>query len=701
MSGQPQPPEDAGVRLAAALVRFDLAANPFAILGVTPRTPQMELHALAAEAATPAAADAARTLMLPRSRLGAEVSFLPGAADAAPAILAALAQGERPAVALLPRLAQANVLAHLCAAGRATAADRAALVASQPAPGDPSLAAAINGDRAVAGVPAIQPAALRAEQDGLASLHAAALVGSCQADPSAAAEIASLVRAAPPGPSTTVARRAAAAWARGTATALAALEEATADLQVKMRRRREPDLVDQVCQAAQSWAALDAPQRAADACAGLDHEPALRVLRPLRAAAADLAREGYPNLAHHLASSLAQTFADLPGEAAILRDEARAFAGQLEDMALQRQLLPLRALADRLSNAPEPLEAELAKRPFGPGARGVAGELWTLFDAACQLSEASDAPWTILRALASCIGGPERRAGASDASVLLSGMIQRAGAAGRTALMTRLAAEQRGFVAAALLHDYQFKAAAFKGKSFKYFHQRALLAAIRRLLPVVNDPDDRSALLRQERLLVRNRRLRWWVVVTIAVLGLLRTVVADHDYARTAPYRQPPRTPYAPPAQAYNPAPAPLPVPFPAEPSGQGSGVADGPGLPKTPLPLPPSSKFPDEPATPAAVPRPVLPRHEPREVQPAPTGGPLTRAEATWCVFNDIRLRAAETAASPRQLPGVLALRASWQSLCQGSRPMPPRLDSDLQLEAGHARGLVSEGRALLRQVP
>ena len=152
------------------LSRFDLAANPFAVLGATPRTSSSDLQDLAARAATTAAAAAARTLAVPRTRLAAEVSFLPGAADAAPAVLASLARGERPATLWLPHAAQANVLAHLCAAGQATGSDRVALLAAHPAPGDPALTEAINGDRAVAGIPALQPAALRTEQDGLADL---------------------------------------------------------------------------------------------------------------------------------------------------------------------------------------------------------------------------------------------------------------------------------------------------------------------------------------------------------------------------------------------------------------------------------------------------------------------------------------------------------------------------------------------------
>ena len=386
-----------------------------------------------------------------------------------------------------------------------------------------------------------------------------------------------------------------------------------------------------------------------------------------------------------------------------MQQQVRLIAGQLDDQTLEGHLAPLRAMAERLGAEPDALQAELAKRPFGPGARGAARELWTLFDAACQASSASEAPWTILRSLAQRIGGPQRRVGAAAAVVLQRGLIERAGGAGRTALMHVLAAEQRGLVESALTHDYETKLQAMKGFwSNGWIQRRAALSALRRLLPAVSDPVRRAELATQESTLAKAGRVGWRMALVLISSGtaLVRACAMDGDYAQNAPYRQPARPFYNAPAPAYDPAPAPVPIMPPVAPSGPGSSAAGDPGLPKLPVPLPPSSKFPDEPEV-AAMPRLVLPRHEPREVQPAPTGGPLTRAEATWCVFNDMRLRAAETAASPRQLPGVLALRASWQSLCKGDRPMPPRLDADVQLQAGYERGLAAEGRALLRQAP
>lgn len=688
MTAPPAPEDDQDAPAAALASRFDLLTNPFAVLGATPRTPQSDMQTLATRAATPDAAAAARTLAVPRTRLGAEVAFLPGAADAAPALLAALARGERPATLWLPPAAQANVAAHLCAAGTSRPEDHALLVASQTALGDPALTAAINADREAAGMPPLQPAVLRAEQDRLAGLHAAALVAAFPVGPDGAAGLATLVRSAPPGPPSTLMRRAASAWARTTAASLAELEETASTLLGQLDVTHDTAASAAACAAIRSWAALDAPQRAADARAGLDHETALAAMRPWRAVAAALAQHGQPDLAHGLAQTLANAFSDLPGEAAVLQAEERQAAGRLDDLSLERQLAPLRDLVTHLSAAPASLQAELARRPFGPGSRGPAKDLWTLFDAACRASDASEAPWTILRTLVQQLGGPWRREGAAGAVKLQRGLIERAAAAGRTTLMARLAAEQRGLVEAALTHDFEVRLKAL-GSFWQggIIQRRAALAALRRLLPVVADPVRRAALQQQERSLARNG-VQTWVIGALLVAAaavLFQAVMGDRNYAQNAPYRQ---------QTARLAPPAPLPDPPAAD---------EDTSLPQPKLPayLPPSSKFPDEPPSDPPTRRVAFPAHAPREVQPSPTGGPMTRPEAAWCIFNEVRLRNAEIAATPRQLPSVLSLRLTWQGLCKGNRTISAYLRNDLMTQASMDKTLAPEGVAMVRAAP
>jgi hypothetical protein len=96
-------PKAPGEGVAQSAPRFSLLLGPFAMLGATPLTPLPDLTALAQADGTRDAGTALRTLSVPRTRLGAELGFLPGAAPQADATLAALRRGERPELAALPR----------------------------------------------------------------------------------------------------------------------------------------------------------------------------------------------------------------------------------------------------------------------------------------------------------------------------------------------------------------------------------------------------------------------------------------------------------------------------------------------------------------------------------------------------------------------------------------------------------------------
>ena len=78
-----------------------------------------------------------------------------------------------------------------------------------------------------------------------------------------------------------------------------------------------------------------------------------------------------------------------------------------------------------------------------------------------------------------------------------------------------------------------------------------------------------------------------------------------------------------------------------------------------------------------------------------------MTLAEATWCASNGVRLDSAEAAATPRQLPAVLALRVAWTTLCKGTRPVPRGIAASAQAAAAGDARLAAEGRAMLAGIP
>lgn len=661
------------LRSPDATACFDLLANPFAVLGATSRTPLADLRAAAD--GDDAREAAARALSMPRSRLAAEVAFLPGAAGVTGAVLDALRCGERYDAAGLPPLAAANVRAHLCAAGLATEADLSGLAAAAFA--GEAIAGQIDADRILAGMPPVQAAALATEVGTLTDRHAAALVAAVSLRPDPAQCLAGLLRRTPVQGSPLL-RRATAAWARQTTAASSRLGAAASVAVAAWSAQPSEATAAPVCNLVRQWAALSLPQRLADAGAALDHAATVRTLQPWRAAAKQVADQGLPELALPVAEMLADTFADLPGQAAALRDEARTCAGLLEERTLAPLLLRLRELAEGFGASPAGLQAALRKRPFGPQASGDAAILWAAFAAACSAARVSEAPWAVLHGLATAVGGEHRLAGAEAARALQAGMALQAEQAGRAELAGRLRAGMRGLERAVALGGYE--AGVAKGRTPWWLvplKRQRILLAIRRALPLVDDPGQRQRLLAHQAQL---RRRIWTgrivILAVVAVAAAIAGVVGlDDDYAKHAPYRQGRPQSLATVPDLPAPAPAPLPVP----PAGA-SPFAD------------PISSQDDVP-----VPHLAFPNHA-GERQPQPGLAMLGPAELRWCVANDIRLESAQSAATPTQAGALEVLAADWQRRC--NEPVVRRGElAAMRTEVGRGRArLNAEGLAILK---
>ena len=680
-----------------------MTASPFAVLAATPQTRLDELQELASRREGPEAATAARLLSVPRSRLPAELAFLPGAAPTATSVLDALRDGRRPDLATLPQAARANVVAHLCAAGLASQDEQDTLALLQPALGDSLLADAIDADRATAGFPPIQRPAMLAEQELLADRHAAALVHACSTAAAPPARLAELIRAAPDGVPAGFMRRVAAAWARNSVGDLARVEETAAEAERELQRTPDPAVVERLIAAVQSWAALTAPQRASDARAGLDSPAAIRMVRTWRSAGVRLADQKHADLALPLARAMAACFADLPGEAARLADDVRDCASRSEDLALESRLTPLRALTERLSSSAASMEAlstDLLKSPFGPGAQGVAAELWTAFDAAAAACVQSEAPWAILGELSNRLGGEHKTSGAASALILQRGMAARAEAAGFTGLAERVRAAERGLERAAAM--WRYTEAGDPAKPRGFYARRRALVALRAALPLVDDPTDRATLMADQQKLLRIRRNGRIAsaVMCMIVVAMLAAWQLDDNYSTNAPYLQAAPRSLASPSSA------------PSSPSLSSTERAPAPGIMAgvQPAPFPPMPAFvdPDAGAGPAKDPPPanagtvvplafptktVLPERQP----PRGTDRVRTLPEVRWCEFNKIRLQAAMDAATDAQEPAVRSASDAWLSLCasySNTRRDEERVAGEV--DRFHAR-LEAEGHTML----
>ena len=528
---------------------FSLLGNPFAVLDATPAATLADLAACADRLGTPDAAAAARALSIPRSRLSAEIAFLPGlTAGHIAATLESLRRHARPSgVAELPEMAACNLLAHLCSAGLADDQDRVTLARCRPKNPD-SLAAVLDTARGEAGMPRVQAAALLEELAALADLHAAALVDAVLATQDPAACLAALIEDAAPGAPPLLLRKAAAGWARRSGAELARLETAATGAVTAARQSPDPAALNAAATAIRTWAAHSRPQRLADARAALDHRPTLKTISGWRNAADRMANGDRLADGIALAALLADCFADLPGEARALREDVQTLRARGEEQALTPLLEQLRETVARLAADPRRLCAVLARRPFGPGLpRGDAAELWSRFDAACARTVVSESPWITVRTLVLKLAGGEADILSAQAAVSIQrGMAARAGTARLVPLAERIVAGVRALEGGVAVAEY--RRVTRRRWLFWWavpWRNRRIFRAIDRALALVDDPDSQHALERHRDNLrrgIRRRRVVW------AGLALLAGAVAginalDSDYARNAPYRHlPPRS---------------------------------------------------------------------------------------------------------------------------------------------------------------
>ncbi len=269
---------------------FDLLANPFAALGLPADATAGEVTARARQLGNAEAAAASRSLLIPKTRLLAELSYLPGASHGvADATLEALKAGREPALRVLEPLARCNVLAHLASQGKATPSHLGEWAGLQDAI-RPTAAGLVDAARRQAGMPTVPGEMLDPALDALVSQHADAFTEGMLAAPDGADLLAALLVGAPPEASARASflRRSAAAWERATASDAARDLESAAPIEAVLRYRSDPEAADQLATIAARFANRTKPPRIAARLVGLTHSASVDAAQRWRAVALDL-----------------------------------------------------------------------------------------------------------------------------------------------------------------------------------------------------------------------------------------------------------------------------------------------------------------------------------------------------------------------------------------------------------------------------
>lgn len=230
------------------MVQFDLLINPFVILGLTAEANVWTITERARELATADSAAASRQLLVPRTRLHAELGHLPGASqELVDASINALKLGREPDLRPLTQLARANVLAHLAARGMATARHLHDLAELQDT-NRFTTAQIIGAAREQSRMPPVSKEMLDTALETIASRHEGAFAKGMLALPTGANLFAEELHAAAPNASSRASflRQATTAWDRAIASDAARDLESAASIEATLRDHPDPEAARQL-----------------------------------------------------------------------------------------------------------------------------------------------------------------------------------------------------------------------------------------------------------------------------------------------------------------------------------------------------------------------------------------------------------------------------------------------------------------------
>ena len=269
---------------------FDLLANPFAVLDLAGNAPVGTISSRARELVTAEASAASRALISPRTRLMAELSFLPGTNQGeASDCLRALKEGVEPDLWSLAPIARANVLAHLAASRRATPKQLRDLVEMQETAPATAMEA-VNRGRSASGIPPAPTEMADSALQDLATQHAEALVDGLVAQENGGKLLSELLSEA--GDVTTprgvFLRRCTAGWERAKASDLSRIIESAEPLEAAVRENPDPKTAGKLAEIIKELAHATLPQRQAARLLGLPHEASVDARGRWQSVALDL-----------------------------------------------------------------------------------------------------------------------------------------------------------------------------------------------------------------------------------------------------------------------------------------------------------------------------------------------------------------------------------------------------------------------------
>lgn len=414
----------------------DFRTNAFCILGLATTATREQVVEAAERVGSEQAMVARRTLLLPRTRLAAEVGFLPGLGGRT-AEIARLVLADDPtapnAVSGLPGL---NVRIALLQRGIKTPGSLEGVFQGHGVLDAQAVTSIISIDRGASGFPLPGLAAVEEELSTLSESHAQIVATLLAEQAEGADKLASLTAdLAAQG----FARRVIWAWERSTAARSDELLASANTAAEAFRARPSLETAGVLAKSAEAYALQLRPQRQLDNAAGLTHLASAEAARRWRGIAIDKAGENAA-AALTVLSTLSRAFFGIPQlSGQLMRDvhEAEALVRARDE---EQRLAPLvEAIAD-IRKRPDRLRDDFAGGLVAISMPGPASVLWRAFIRAIE-DVKGEAPWIMMRSLAIWLHNEGKATKA--ALVLIDGLIALPGQARSRELNAALLEDRR------------------------------------------------------------------------------------------------------------------------------------------------------------------------------------------------------------------------------------------------------------------
>jgi peptidoglycan hydrolase-like protein with peptidoglycan-binding domain len=416
--------------------RFDLLANPFSILDLSPTASVPEIAQAFAAAATSHMAEAdliaaREALTDPRQRTLVELSFLLDTdTQEVKGLLAALKKdaSSEEIVRLADRLAplsKANLLVHAGSRRPASTNLLLGIIEAHACIDPKAVFAGLEATRQAAGLAIPTFDSVGDGLHELLSLHANAVLSAYPTARAAARPIEECTRrtlkSAHPGRIDAL-EGIIRAFGATITPALLPIEEQIKDATAALRDRpNELAPMYSLASNLRKWIGLARPLVELEAHKGVDEERARQLFLEVRGLSVDLAdQHDRGDVALSICKIAADAFKQLPRASEQLSEDRAT----LEERSAERPILPLRRWIEERHGNSTALIQDLETSGFGASSVREARDLWGLFAMAAartQGTDVADLPWTIVRRLATDISKNERSVPAAKA--VLEGLL--------------------------------------------------------------------------------------------------------------------------------------------------------------------------------------------------------------------------------------------------------------------------------------